>query len=32
MRVETFGVVPDLAENAAQVRRLAALPGHPERG
>jgi iron complex transport system substrate-binding protein len=32
VRVETFGIVPDLEENAAQVRRLAALAGHPERG
>jgi iron complex transport system substrate-binding protein len=32
VRVETFGIVPDLAENAAQVRRLAAIAGHPERG
>ena len=32
IRVETFGVVPDLAENAVQIRRLAALAGHPERG
>ena len=32
IRVETFGIVPDLEENAAQVRRLAALAGHPERG
>ncbi len=32
IRVETFGIVPDLAENAAQIRRLAALVGHPERG
>ena len=32
VRVETFGIVADLAENAAQVRRLAALAGHPERG
>ncbi len=32
VRVETFGVAPDLAENAAQIRRLAALAGHPERG
>ena len=32
IRVETFGIVADLAENAAQVRRLAALAGHPERG
>jgi len=32
IRVETFGIVPDLDENAAQVRRLAALAGHPERG
>ncbi|HYD24012.1 MAG TPA: ABC transporter substrate-binding protein, partial [Croceibacterium sp.] len=32
IRVETFGIVPDLAANAAQVRRLAALAGHPERG
>src|SRR5690606_37254665 len=32
IRVETFGIVDDLAENAAQVRRLAALAGRPERG
>jgi iron complex transport system substrate-binding protein len=32
LAVETFGIVPDLAENAAQVRRLATLAGHPERG
>jgi iron complex transport system substrate-binding protein len=32
VRVETFGIVPDLTENAAQIRRLAALAGHPERG
>jgi iron complex transport system substrate-binding protein len=32
IRVETFGIVPDLGENAAQVRRLAALAGHPQRG
>ena len=32
IRVETFGIVPDLAENSAQIRRLAALAGHPERG
>jgi iron complex transport system substrate-binding protein len=32
IKVETFGIVPDLAENAAQIRRLAALAGHPERG
>ena len=32
IRVETFGIVPDLAENAAQIRRLAALAGHPARG
>jgi iron complex transport system substrate-binding protein len=32
VRVETFGIVPDLEENAAQIRRLAALAGHPERG
>ena len=32
IRVETFGIVPDFAENMAQVRRLAALAGHPERG
>lgn len=32
VRVETFGIVPDLAENAAQIRRLATLAGHPERG
>jgi len=32
IRVETFGVVSDFAENAAQIRRLAALAGHPARG
>jgi iron complex transport system substrate-binding protein len=32
VRVEAFGIVADLEENAAQVRRLAALAGHPERG
>ena len=32
IRVETFGIVPDMAENAAQIRRLAQLAGHPERG
>jgi iron complex transport system substrate-binding protein len=32
IRVETFGIAPDLADNAAQVRRLAALAGHSERG
>lgn len=32
IKVETFGIVPDLAENAVQIRRLAALAGHPERG
>jgi iron complex transport system substrate-binding protein len=32
IRVETFGIVPDLEENAAQVRRLATLAGHPQRG
>ena len=32
IRVETFGIVPDLEENAAQIRRLAVLAGHPERG
>lgn len=32
VRVETFGIIPDLAKNAAQVRRLAALAGHPRRG
>jgi iron complex transport system substrate-binding protein len=32
IRVETFGIVPDFAENAKQIRRLAALAGHPERG
>jgi iron complex transport system substrate-binding protein len=32
IRVETFGIIPDLAEDAAQIRRLAALAGHPERG
>jgi iron complex transport system substrate-binding protein len=32
VRVETFGIVPDLEENAAQIRSLAALAGYPERG
>ena len=32
IRVETFGIVGDFAENAAPVRRLAALAGRPERG
>jgi iron complex transport system substrate-binding protein len=32
IRVETFGIIPDLAEDAAQIRRLADLAGHPERG
>ncbi len=32
IRVETFGIVGDFSENAAQVRRLAALAGRPERG
>jgi iron complex transport system substrate-binding protein len=32
VRVETFGIVSDLEGNARQVRRLAALAGHPERG
>ena len=32
IRVETFGVAADLAENAVQVRRLAALAGHSARG
>ncbi len=32
VRVETFGVAADLAQNADQVRRLATLAGHPERG
>ena len=32
IRVETFGIVSDFTENAAQIRRLAALAGHPERG
>src|SRR5690606_35521569 len=32
IRVETFGIASDLAENAAQVRRLAALAGQLERG
>ena len=31
-RVETFGITPTVAESHAQVRRLAALAGHPERG
>lgn len=32
IRVETFGIVADFAENAAQIRRVAALAGHPENG
>jgi iron complex transport system substrate-binding protein len=32
VRVETFGVAPTVGESEAQVRRLAALAGHPERG
>src|SRR5690606_34733687 len=32
IEVETFGIVSDLADNAAQIRRLAALAGQPERG
>ena len=32
IQVETFGIVSDLADNAGQVRRLAALTGQPERG
>jgi len=32
IRVERFGIVPDFAENAAQVRRLAALADHADRG
>jgi iron complex transport system substrate-binding protein len=31
IRVETYGIVSDLAENAAQIRRLAVLAGHPAR-
>jgi iron complex transport system substrate-binding protein len=32
IHVETFGIVSNVNENAAQIRRLAALVGHPERG
>ncbi len=32
LRLEQFGIAPTVAESEAQVRRLAALAGHPERG
>lgn len=32
LRVETVGIASSVAENEGQVRRLAALAGHPERG
>ncbi|MBD3730203.1 MAG: ABC transporter substrate-binding protein [Sphingomonadales bacterium] len=32
IRVETFGIVGDVAASEAQVRALATLAGHPERG
>ncbi|MEO6041013.1 MAG: ABC transporter substrate-binding protein [Croceibacterium sp.] len=32
VRIEAFGVAPTVAESEAQVRRLSALAGHPERG
>lgn len=32
VRLEQFGIAPTVAESEAQVRRLAALAGHPERG
>jgi iron complex transport system substrate-binding protein len=32
MKVETFGVPSSVADSEAQIRRLAALTGHPERG
>lgn len=32
MRVETMGIAPTVAESIAQVRALAAVAGHPERG
>ncbi len=32
MRVETFGIAPTVAESVAQVRALAKLAGHPNRG
>ncbi len=31
-RLEQFGIAPTVAESEAQVRRLAMLAGHPERG
>ncbi|WP_374529922.1 ABC transporter substrate-binding protein [Novosphingobium sp.] len=31
-RLEQFGIAPTVGESEAQVRRLAALAGHPERG
>ncbi|HOB13677.1 MAG TPA: ABC transporter substrate-binding protein [Novosphingobium sp.] len=32
LRLEQFGIAPTVTESEAQVRRLAALAGHPERG
>lgn len=32
MRVETFGIAPTVAGSVAQVRALALIAGHPERG
>lgn len=32
VRVETFGIATSVAESEAQVRRLASLSGHPDRG
>ena len=32
IRVETVGIAPTVAESEAQVRRLAALAGHPDKG
>jgi len=32
IRVEIFGIATNLAENEAQVRRLAAITGHPDAG
>jgi iron complex transport system substrate-binding protein len=31
-RFEGFGINPDVADSVAQIRRIAALAGHPERG
>ncbi len=32
LRYESFGINPDVADSLAQVRAIAALAGHPERG